>query len=290
MVIRRRTLIKGALAGAALFSFPAWAQPAPRWVILDWGLTEMALLLGITPVGVAAPDWYRRLFSQPALPSRVVDVGLLFQPNYETLFELRPTQLLVTPAHRMAEAQLSRIAPLSYFATSGPSPWQLAQQNLQKLAQLADSRVQADNVMANLQQRLGVARQQAARFKKQPIYLLHPLDTLHVLALGAGSLFMDVLALLDLQHSMPFAVGAQGYAILELETLTQLTPGWLVLLPSWPEIDMTPVLQSPLWHTLTRPEGHRLLLMPDGLSTEGGVLTAVRFAEALVNALQEANP
>jgi iron complex transport system substrate-binding protein len=288
--MNRRTLMKGALASAALFSFPAWAKPAPRWVILDWGLTEMTLLLGITPVGVAAPDWYRRLFSQPSLPSGVADVGLLFQPNYETLFELRPTQLLVTPAHRMAEAQLSRIAPLSYFVTNSSQPWQQAQQNLLKLAMLADNSARADEVMASLQQRLTVAKQQAVRFKDKPIYLLHPLDTLHVFALGPGSLFFDVLALLDLPHTTPFAVGAQGYATLELEQLTQLPPGWLALLPSWPEIDLTPVLQSPLWHTLTRPDGHRLLPLPDGLSTEGGVLTAVRFAEALVKALQEANP
>ncbi len=85
-------------------------------------------------------------------------------------------------------------------------------------------------------------------------------------------------------------MGAQGYATLELEQLTQLPPGWLALLPSWPEIDLNPVLQSPLWHTLTRSDGHRLLELPDGLSTEGGVLTAVRFAEALVKALNEANP
>ncbi len=290
MVIRRRTLIKGALAGAALFSFPLQAKTTPRWVILDWGITEMALLLGITPVGVAAPDWYRRLFSQPPLPEQVADVGLLFQPNYETLFELRPDTLLVTPAHRMAEAQLSRIAPLSYFSTSGPHPWQQAQQNLHALAQLADLRTRADEVMAGLLQRLERARQQAVRFKDKPIYLLHPLDTLHVLALGAGSLFSDVLGLLGLPHDTPFAVGAQGYATLELEQLTQLPPGWLALLPSWPEIDLNPVLQSPLWHTLTRSNGHRLLELPDGLSTEGGVLTAVRFAEALVNALNEANP
>lgn len=286
MVISRRQLLLGALTGAALYAFPTWADTAPRWVILDWGLTEMALLLNVTPVGVAAPDWYRRLFSQPALPQQVADVGLLFQPNYETLYELQPTQLLVTPAHRLAEAQLSRIAPLHYFPVSGPQPWQRAQQNLHTLAQLAGANQRAESVMRSLLARLAVARQRAARFQDKPIYLLHPLDTLHVMLLGTGSLFNDVLALLDLPHSTPFAVGAQGYATLELEQLTSLPPGWLVLLPSWPEIDLNPILQSPLWHILTRPGGHRLLTLPDGLSAEGGVLTAVRFAEALVAALE----
>lgn len=288
MVISRRQLIQGALASAALFSFPLLAVGAPRWVILDWGLTEMALLLGVTPVGVAATDWYRRLFSQPPLPPQVVDVGLLFQPNYENLFELHPTQLLVTPAHRMAEAQLSRIAPLHYFPTYSPHPWQQAQQNLHTLAGLAGDVRRAEPVLRSLLARLDQARQRAARFQPSPIYLLHPLDTLHVLALGQGSLFNDMLALLGLDHHTPFAVGAQGVATLELEQLAQMPPGWLVLLPSWPEVDLNPVLTSPLWHTLTR-GGHRLVVLPDGLSTEGGVLTAVRFAEALVNALQEAH-
>ncbi|MDO6409006.1 ABC transporter substrate-binding protein [Pantoea phytobeneficialis] len=288
MVIRRRQLIQGALASAALLSYPLRAANAPRWVILDWGLTEMALLLGITPVGVAATDWYRRLFSQPTLPPQVVDVGLLFQPNYETLFELRPTQLLVTPAHRMAEAQLSRIAPLHYFATYSPHPWQQAQQNLHALAELAGDPGRADRVMAPLLARLDQARQRAAHFQPRPLYLLHPLDTLHVLAFGPGSLFNDMLALLGLGHHVPFAVGAQGVATLELEQLAQMPPGWLVLLPSWPEVDLSPMLTSPLWHTLMR-GGHQRVVLPDGLSTEGGVLTAVRFAETLVNALQEAH-
>ena len=85
-------------------------------------------------------------------------------------------------------------------------------------------------------------------------------------------------------------VGAQGYGMRERAQLRQLTSGWLELLPSGAEIDLGPVLQSPLWHTLTRPDGHRLLPLPDGLTTEGGVLTAVRFAEALVKALKESNP
>ncbi|ADU71376.1 ABC transporter substrate-binding protein [Pantoea sp. At-9b] len=289
MVISRRQLIQGALASAALFSFPLLAAGAPRWVILDWGLTEMALLLGVTPVGVAATDWYRRLFSQPHLPPQVVDVGLLFQPNYETLFELHPTQLLVTPAHRMAEAQLSRIAPLHYFSTSSPHPWQQAQQNLRSLAELAGDVQRAEQVMTSLLARLDQARQHAAHFQPRPLYLLHPLDTLHVLALGQGSLFNDMLALLGLDHPTPFAVSAQGIATLELEQLAQMPPGWLVLLPSWPEVDLNPMLSSPLWHTLTR-GGHQIVVLPDGLSTEGGVLTAVRFAESLVSALQEAQP
>ncbi|STQ43949.1 Iron(III)-hydroxamate-binding protein fhuD [Ewingella americana] len=70
----------------------------------------MALALGVVPVGVAAPQWYRRLYSAPALPADVADVGLLFQPNFETLRELRPTLLLVTPGHLMAKAQLEQIA------------------------------------------------------------------------------------------------------------------------------------------------------------------------------------
>lgn len=288
MVISRRQLLQGALAGAALFSFPLLATTRPRWVILDWGLTEMALLLGVTPVGVAAPDWYRRLFSQPLLPPQVADVGLLFQPNYETLFELHPTGLLVTPAHRMAEAQLSRIAPLHYFPIDSPHPWQQAQQNLHAMAQLAGLEAQAEQVMSHLMARLALARQQAAHFQPRPLYLLHPLDALHVMAFGAGSLFNDMLALLGLDHRPSFAVGPQGMATLELEQLAQMPPGWLVLLPSWPEVDLTPVVNSPLWRTLTR-AGHRILELPDGLSTEGGVLTAVRFAEALVSALQEAN-
>jgi iron complex transport system substrate-binding protein len=59
-MLSRRRLLTAALLAPAL----SWASSSPvpqRLAVLDWGLTEMILALGITPAGVSAPDWYRKL-------------------------------------------------------------------------------------------------------------------------------------------------------------------------------------------------------------------------------------
>lgn len=75
------------------------------------GLTEMILALGITPAGVSAPDWYRKLISVPTLPAAVQDLGLLFQPNLETLYALKPDTIVITPQHALLKPALAQVAP-----------------------------------------------------------------------------------------------------------------------------------------------------------------------------------
>ncbi len=64
----------------------------------------MLLSLGVAPVGLPAPAWYTSGIVELPLPSGVVDVGLLFQPNYDLLYELRPDLIVVTPTHASVRA------------------------------------------------------------------------------------------------------------------------------------------------------------------------------------------
>lgn len=96
-MLSRRRLLTAALLAPAL----SWASGTPvpqRLAVLDWGLAETILALGVTPAGVSAPDWYRKLIPTPALPKTVQDLGLLFQPNLETLYALKPDAIVITPS------------------------------------------------------------------------------------------------------------------------------------------------------------------------------------------------
>jgi ABC-type Fe3+-hydroxamate transport system substrate-binding protein len=61
--------------------------------------------------GVSAPDWYRKLISVPTLPATVQDLGLLFQPNLETLYALKPDTIVITPQHALLKPALAQVAP-----------------------------------------------------------------------------------------------------------------------------------------------------------------------------------
>ncbi|MFZ4833036.1 ABC transporter substrate-binding protein [Rouxiella sp. Mn2063] len=292
--MKRRQLIQlafslslAALSGSGR-AFAASVQ-SPRWVILNWGLTEMALSLGIVPVGIAAPLWYRRLFSAPSLPADVADVGLLYQPNYETLRDLKPTLLVITPGHLMAKAQLQQIAPLLVLETDSEQPLALAKSNLQKMAAALSQPQRAEQVIASVNQRLARARQAAQPFIKTPLYLARPVDSLHLYLFGAGSLFHDVLNELGLTNANQLPVGAMGATLITVDSLATSAPGRVVLLPAYPQTDVTTEITSRLWQSLPMLQAKNLLTLPDGLSENGGLITAARFAEYLVQALQQGN-
>lgn len=117
---RRRRLLAGATAALALAcAKPRAARAAAghaarvpqRIVVLNWALTETLLALGGTPVGIPLPDWYTSTIVTPPLPRGVVDVGLLYQPNFDVLLALAPDLLIVTPAHAGLLGPLQRIEP-----------------------------------------------------------------------------------------------------------------------------------------------------------------------------------
>jgi ABC-type Fe3+-hydroxamate transport system substrate-binding protein len=113
MVIRqtRRGFLCGALS---LLAAPRLHAGEPRRLVtLEWLATEIALLLGEPPVGVADLDGYRHWVSieNDGLVD-AIDVGGRQQPSMEAMNRLRPDLILSsTLRHRALEQQFSEIAP-----------------------------------------------------------------------------------------------------------------------------------------------------------------------------------
>ncbi|PKE31441.1 hypothetical protein CWS43_05110 [Rahnella sp. AA] len=286
--MNRRQFLRHTLAlSIALPVFSGLAAPSvlPRWVILNWGLTEMALALGIVPAGVAVPVWYRRLYREPQLPAGVADVGLLYQPNYETLRELRPSLILITPAHQMADAQLGTIAPLLVLETDSPQPLAQSKINMRQMAAAAGQPARAERVIAGAQARLEKARLAAQPFAGTPLYLASVVDILHLRLFSQGSLFDDVLRVLGLTNASQMSASPQGATLISLDQLVSQGAGRVVLIPSYPQTDPTTQIGSRLWQSLPLLQKQNLLILQDGLPENGALLTAVGFAENLVQAL-----
>ncbi len=113
MVIRptRRGFLCGALS---LLVAPRLHAGEPRRLVtLEWLATEIALLLGERPIGVADLDGYRRWVSiQNDGLADAIDVGGRQQPSMEALNRLRPDLILSSAQrHLVLEQQLSEVAP-----------------------------------------------------------------------------------------------------------------------------------------------------------------------------------
>lgn len=108
----RRAFLAGAAALLAA-PRPAAAVKAARVVTLEWTATEIALSLGLRPVGVAEIDAYR---SWVAVENEgladAVDVGRRQQPSLEAIRKLSPDLILSSRfRHQALREKLAELAP-----------------------------------------------------------------------------------------------------------------------------------------------------------------------------------
>jgi len=277
-MLTRRRLLTLALAVPFIGIARAAGPQARRIAVLDWGLTELLLSLGITPLAVSAPDWYRRLIALPALPTDVVDIGLLFQPNLETLYALKPDLIVITPGHMLLKPQLERIAPTLTLPTGGIEAYQQA---LLSLGQLLHRDSEAHRVLSRFQQACHQVRDQALHFHR-PIFLATPVDQLHMRVYGAGSLAGDVLAICGLKNGWQGKVNSQGEALVELVRIGSENAVLVLLAEDTQQRNLVKHWQkSLLWQRL--PLTAQAMLVPPGmhLNASGALVSATRIAGLL---------
>ncbi|CAO3419968.1 ABC transporter substrate-binding protein [Azospirillum doebereinerae] len=231
--VSRRHLLGGAVAfglggGAAQ---AAMAAPPPRRVaVLDWGLAACCVALGCVPVGVPAPSWCTRYAGAPALPVGVVDVGLLFTPNFELLQALEPDAILITPGLEAMRGPLERVAPVVAVTLDRPGGGVLerAGSETRRLAAFLGLEAAGEALAARAEAALAEAASALAPLAERPVYLVNILDQRHVNVFGASSLHHAVLRRLGLRNAWGEESMAGEFAPVGLERLAAVPDARLV--------------------------------------------------------------
>lgn len=273
-MLSRRRLLTAALLAPAL----SWASGTPvprRLAVLDWGLAETILALGVTPAGVSAPAWYRKLIPTPALPQTVQDLGLLFQPNLETLYALKPDAIVITPQHALLKPALEKIALPLTLPAHGLSAFI---DSTRRLGATLQRQAQAQNLLARLHQQIARARGYAQTLR-QPVILATPVDALHLQLYTGGSLPGDVLAACGMRNGWPGAGGAEGSMLLELTRIATLDARLILLVAEDRRDAVARWRQSPLWQRLPLTSRYPVGLIEQPISDAGALITAGRFAD-----------
>lgn len=290
--IGRRALLAGIAASwAGGISLRAAALPdastagAPRIAALDWGIAATLVSLGVVPVGVPAPGWYARYVVDPALPSSVVDVGLLFTPNFELLQALAPSLIVATPLLQQAAPMLQRIAPVYGDLLFQPTPdvLEIAERGTLGLADRIGLRAAGQRLIESTRSELDVTGQRLSAYASRPLLLASPLDNRHVSLFGPNSLYGAVLRQAGLTLAEPNIAGE--FIIVGLEKLGAYGDATMVLLDSPVVPGMAGRLtENRLWRTFPFVREGRLHVLPSVLGS-GGLPSASRFARLLTAAL-----
>lgn len=308
---KQRRLCLRALAATALGAtaaahgaLPDAAARAPRrLIVLNWALTEMVLSLGVTPIGVPAPTWYTSSVVAPPLPDGVVDVGLLFQPNYDLLYELRPDLMVITPAHASVKASFARIAPtltLGAYMTD-PQPYRAMRVELSTLARRLGLEARAQSLMDETDGVL--ARSRAALDAALPkggyarVCVAEAIDDRHLRIFGGASMFGEVLRTLGIRNAATASAdGARGAlvsggaasSIVELERLVAVPDAHILWVGASEDGTAAGLQRNPVWRQLPFAQPGRSAILPV-VSPNGALISVQRFTRAVVDALQTRN-
>lgn len=154
--------------------------PATEVVTLEWMQTEMAVSLGVDPVGVADVEGYQSWVGTVApLTGDPVDVGVRREPSVEAVAELQPDLILggLDSVPEAAMDQMERIAPVVLLASAdAEAPLERIQEDFTTIATLLGAESQADDVLAEMDARIAdnAARIDAAGLTGTPVVLTSP--------------------------------------------------------------------------------------------------------------------
>lgn len=284
-----------ALLGGAFLTIGARARAAAprRVIVLDWGLAELTLALGVVPVGMANTPGFRRYFTACPVPDSVVDLGLMFQPNMELMLALEPDLIVITPAHASMRGALERLAPtltLGMFRAS-PTPYTAACEETMRLARLFGRAAQGEAAVAQSRRAIAAARARLDALPAYanagggaPVYLTRFIDESHLRVFGTHSLFGELLAQLGLRNAWGGADRATASAMIGFDALDADPRATLVYVKPLPAMTATMMRTSRIWQAMPFAGAGRMTGMAE-VPPEGGILSAAYFAQALVDAL-----
>jgi ABC-type Fe3+-hydroxamate transport system substrate-binding protein len=289
----------GALAATALsdvaLAGDAPAAPPRRIVVLDWGLTEMVLSIGVVPVGIANTRDFRRNFTACDVPASVVNLGLMFQPNMELLFALKPDLIVISPAHATLRTALERVAPTVTLGRyrSSETPYTAARAETLQLARLLGCEARAEALLAQADTALDHARTALAALpgvsgvggvggaKGRPLYMVNFIDEAHVRVFGPNSFYGELMTTLGLQN----AVHSGAYSTTGFDLLGSVPDATLLYMKPLASSVANMMKTSPLWHAMPFTNEGRMIGLPR-VPPDGCVLSAMLFARVLVDAFE----
>jgi iron complex transport system substrate-binding protein len=265
---------------------------------MDWPLTETLLALGVVPVGVSAPDWYRRVIVKPPLPSDVANIGLLYSPNYEVLEELAPDLMIIAPGHAPARPLLERLAPTLTLGRymSSTQPYHTLRAETMQMAQ-AVGRSNAgnsllertDSVLAEVSARLGQRPERLCR----PVIVADLIDDKHLRVYGAGSLLDAMMSRIGVTNAVnqgegpsAWPTGSGGFAVVSMQRLFDLPQATLLLTGDIRPSQRAALEQSVIWQALPSMKLRRVAVLPV-IAPNGGLISMQRFVLGTEQALAE---
>lgn len=253
-----------------------------RLAVIDWGMLETTLALGVVPAAASELIQFRKVAVEPWVPETVSDLGLRGTPSYEMLRAVAPDLILLSGFYEYQRPSLERIAPVLSLPVfeAGKPPFALAERSAlalgQRLGRAAEARAYVDQVHAELAR----IRQALTPFSGRPTFVVSLGDARHFRAFGGDSMFGDVLGRLGIANAWTDTTSYSAAAPVGLEALARVPDAAIAIIaPLPPEVGRT-LVDNALWNALPAVRENRVVVL-DPINHFGGLPSAHRFATLL---------
>ncbi|QGG96029.1 ABC transporter substrate-binding protein [Actinomarinicola tropica] len=268
--------------------------PAQRVVALEWMQAEVAVTLGVMPVGVADVDGYTTWVSAAApLDDTVADVGTRGEPSVDAVIDLDPDLILVEAgASEDVVDRLDDYAPVVVVQGSDASD-NLGQMrtNVETIATALGKEAEAEEVLAELDAAIedGAAALEEAGVAGDGFAMADGWmdgSTVSIRMFGEGSLMSDLAEALGLENRWTGEVDEMwGLGVTDVEGLTNIGDAHFFYSASEDDVFGDGLAGNPIWDSLPFVVDGDVHKLEAGTWTFGGPAAAQFFIDQVVEGL-----
>lgn len=268
---------------------PGQAATSSAVATFDWTIAETLLALDVSPVAMGNVAPFHRWTGENYADTRIINLGIQSLPNLELLGQLMPESALLPPRHRPYRRRLRGISNgilLDSYPYQGKpgDTWNGLIAFTKALGRIVDKEREAQGLIDDAEKRL--ASLSGRLDSVQPLMVVQLLDERHLRVYGKNSLFQAVLDQLDLKNAWQEATNDWGYAVIQIKTLFEFPDAMLVIIPGAFPVGIEDRLEnSVIWNRVPSIERGRAVVLPSSFWLAGGLPSAMRFAESLVDGL-----
>ncbi len=276
-----------------------FSRTPQRIVALTWSQTEILLTLGVTPVGVATINGYRKWQSNnPALPEEVTEVGHRSNPSLEAIARLKPDLILgYNFRHQNQLARFQQIAPtLLYrqYPEANDTQFRYFDQMMRitrDLGSLLNREVQAEQAIAETLRTITEARQSLKQngLNGESVVLGKFVGMgMGLRVFSDGSLSADIARQLGLVNQWQHALPGRDFSHIQLPQMLALGNPHVIIFGD-DSNETRQMEQSAIWPQLEFVQNNRLHRVENSWGFGGPVssqLLAVRIRNALMTSTQ----
>lgn len=263
--------------------------------VFDWTIAETLLSLDLDSVSLGNVDAFHTWTGAEYKDTNITDIGTQTFPNMELLSNISPERILLSPRQTRLGQRLQDIAPITiiqsypYVSNRSDSLWTSLDIFTLEIGTAVNQREAAEQLVSNTRSHLDTLKRDV---KPQPPLLIVQLVNEHyVRVYGDNSMFQGVLKQLGLRNAWTEKTNQWGYSLVSIRELFNVEEARLVVLESaFPVGIENHIDTSGMWRYLPSVRRGDFIVLPSSFWIAGVHPSALRFAESLVEALEEQAP